>query len=398
MGGFLMAVYKVPVNRDMLIWAREDAGYEIEDLPDYLEKVSKWESGEDKPTWKELRKLANKYKRPSVFFLLSHPPKEEEEDFKDYRRSSYYFLDESPELKLEIRKAKYRRNAVINIQKEMGFVTPSFSRYKFESNDHVVFAKKMRETLGVDIETQKSWIFKISDGKKGYNHARFLDEWKEIVTELGVLIFETEKVEKTEINGLALYKSEYPIILLNGKDSHNRRIFTLFHELTHLMMGESAKCILDKDIKKEAFCNKVAAEFLAPLEFFANESIVKENNSGEWSIRQLGSLSHIFGVSKQTILLRILTLKKISKKTFGGMFKQLKIDAEEKEKKKLIALKKRKRKGGMAPVAKKIKYEGKPYSRIIISAYDHDLISPVNFSRYMDLPVSDAEKLAEKIF
>lgn len=393
-----MSVYRVPVNREMLIWAREDAGYEIEDLPKGLNKVSKWESGEEKPTWNELRKLANKYKRPSVFFLRSHPPEEEEEDFKDYRSSQPHEFDESPELKLEIRKAKYRRDAFINIQKEMGLALPSFSKYKFDSDDYVTFAKKMREIIGIDIETQKSWIIKLSNGKRDHLHSRFLDEWKEKVSELGVLIFETEKVEKTEIDGLALYKPEYPIILLNGSDNQNRRIFTLFHELTHLMLGESAKCDLDKHNKKEAFCNKVAGEFLVPREYLEQEPIVEKNTTKEWSNYHLGRLSHFYGVSKQTILLRIFTLNKITKKSFGSQFKQLQKDADEQEKKKKERRKKQKTKGAMAPVDKKIKYEGKPYSRLILSAYDHNIISPVNFSRYMDLPVTDVEKLAEKIF
>ena len=92
-----MTTYKVKVNPQMLIWAREDAGYEIEDLPKYLEKVSKWESGEDRPTWNELRKLSNKYKRPSVFFLRSKPPEDEEDDLTDYRTIHGDNFDESPE-------------------------------------------------------------------------------------------------------------------------------------------------------------------------------------------------------------------------------------------------------------------------------------------------------------
>jgi hypothetical protein len=70
----MAAPYKVKVNPRMLIWARERAGYEIEDLPQYLDKVSEWETGKDQPTWPQLRKLANKYKCPSAFYLLPKPP------------------------------------------------------------------------------------------------------------------------------------------------------------------------------------------------------------------------------------------------------------------------------------------------------------------------------------
>jgi len=147
-----MATYKVKVNPKMLIWAREDAGYEIDDLPKYLEKVSKWESGEDRPTWNELRKLSNKYKRPSVFFLRSKPPEDEEDDLTDYRTVQGDNFDESPELKLEIRKAKYRRYAFMEIYNDMGVPIPSFSRYKYENKDYKDFAGKIRDILGVNIK------------------------------------------------------------------------------------------------------------------------------------------------------------------------------------------------------------------------------------------------------
>ncbi len=36
------------------------------------------------------------------------------------------------------------------------------------------------------------------------------------------------------------------------------------HELAHLTQGVSAICDVDKHNRKEAFCNKVAAEILMP--------------------------------------------------------------------------------------------------------------------------------------
>ncbi|MEL7669391.1 ImmA/IrrE family metallo-endopeptidase [Methanobacterium sp.] len=393
-----MTSYKVKVNPEILIWAREDAGFELDDLPQYLDKVSLWESGDDKPTWPELRKLANKYKRPSVFFFRSKPPEKESDDLIDYRTTQEDNFNASPELRLEIRKAKYRRYAAIEVHKDMGMIIPSFSRYKFENKNYKVFAAKIREILGVSIETQKSWIIKLSNGERDQAHSRFLDEWKESVAELGILIFETENIKRTEISGLSLYKSKYPIILLNGKDTQNRRIFTLFHELTHLMLGESAICDLDKRNKKEAFCNKVAAEFLVPLKFLKEEEKVKKNKSLEWTSRQLGFLSNIYGVSKQTILLRLHSLKKTREEQFISLYNALEVDDEEKQEKKKKKSKNKKREGSMSPVNKKVKYDGKAYSRLIVSAYENNIISPVTFSRYLDLPVTDVGKLINNIY
>ena len=58
------------VNPAMIKWAREDAGYSLEELPDYLKDAEKWETGEKTPSWADLRNLAKKYKRPSFFYSL----------------------------------------------------------------------------------------------------------------------------------------------------------------------------------------------------------------------------------------------------------------------------------------------------------------------------------------
>ena len=81
---------------------------------------------------------------------------------------------------------------------------------------------------------------------------------------MGVLIFETGSVSIEEMRALCIFHQEIPIILLNGKDSVNGRIFSLFHELTHLLIGESAICDDDESNEEEIFCNAVAGEFLVP--------------------------------------------------------------------------------------------------------------------------------------
>lgn len=62
-------VTRVNVNPVMIKWAREDAGLTLEDLPVILKDAEKWETGELKPTWADLRNLAKKYKRPSFFLF-----------------------------------------------------------------------------------------------------------------------------------------------------------------------------------------------------------------------------------------------------------------------------------------------------------------------------------------
>lgn len=382
-------VYRVKANPQMIRWARENAGYELDELPQSLEKSPLWESGELKPTWTDLRNLANKYKRPPIFYLMSEPPEDEDDHIIEFR-SSEKVEEYSPALRLELRKAKYRRNAFINLSNEMGFNLPDFSEKKINSKNSSVFAKKLREILDVDIETQKKWIFNQKNIKK-YNHSIFLYNWKEIVYKLGILVFETEDVLEDEMSGLSLYNDTCPVILLNGKNKPNRRIFTLIHELAHIFMGESTICDVDKYNKKESFCNKVAAAVLVPTPIKDEQIFYKKGTV------KLGPLSHEYGVSKQTIVLRLYSLNKISKEFKEEQIKIIEsYNAEQKRKEK--ERNKKSKGGGMSAIDKKKKYEGKPYSRFILNAYEHKIISSTKFMRYLNLSIDSADSLYELVY
>ncbi len=399
-------VYRVKVNPDMIKWARESAGFKFEDLPNSLNKAHLWENGDLEPTWNDLRKLAKKYKRPPVFYLRSKPPKIDEIDFIEFR-SDDKITDFSPDLNLEINKAKFRRTAYINIHEEMNIKIMDFSKNVIKSevsyNKNTVknFAKAIRTLLGISLEKQSEWIENDS-GNKDYTHSKFLYEWKETVSELGILIFETEDVSEAEISGLSLYYDKCPIILLNGKNKPNRRIFTLIHELAHLMMGVSTICDVDIDNKKEFLCNQIASEVLIPLESLKNMEIskdkaVKDHESEKWNSRQLGKLSHIYGVSKQTVIIQLYKLGKTSKSFKDSTINELKehdIMLKNKEKER----RKNSNGGGMAPVKKVKKYDGKPFSRFIVSAYENEIIGPTEFKRYLNLPIDSIDSLYDEIF
>ncbi|MCL2115855.1 MAG: ImmA/IrrE family metallo-endopeptidase [Methanobrevibacter sp.] len=399
-------VYRVNANPDMIKWARKNAGFKFEDLPNYLNNAPLWENGDLKPTWNDLRNLAKKYKRPPVFYLRSEPPKIEEIDIIEFRCDDK-ITDFSTDLNLEINKAKFRRTVYMNIHAEMNIKIKDFSKNvitiedNYNKNTVKHFAKAIRNLLGVSLEKQSEWIENDS-GKKDYTHSKFLYEWKEVVSELGILIFETEDVSEDEMSGLSLYYDKCPIILLNGKNNPNRRIFTLIHELTHLMMGVSTICDVDIDNKKEFLCNQIASEVLIPLVSLKNTKMskdksVKNHEGEEWTSRQLGTLSHIYGVSKQTVIIQLYKLGKTSKTFKDSTITSLKehtVMLKDKEKER----RKNSKGGAMAPVQKVKKYEGKPFSRFIVSAYENEIIGPTEFKRYLNLPSDSIDSLYDEIF
>lgn len=377
-------VTRVNVNPVMIKWAREDAGLTFEDLPATLKNAEKWEKGELKPTWADLRNLARKYKRPSYFYFLSSPPKETV-DFIEFR-SDDKIEDFSPELRLEIRKAKSRRNAYIKIHEDMGLSFPNFGNKVSSEKNYIKLGKYIRNYLDVSFETQQKWIYN-DNGNRDSSHNSFLNHWKEICFNLGILVFETKDVPESEMSGCSIYYDYCPIILLNGKNYHNRRIFTLMHELAHLIQGHSTICDIDKYNEKETFCNKVAAEILMPCDTFNDIPLFNKSNGK----LKVAILSNIYGVSKQSIVYKLNDSNIISNESRDVWIKKLE------EGNKIKREKDQKNKKNSSPhistVIIKKKQDGTPYTRLILDAYDNEVITATQAMRYLDVSLDTIKSL-----
>ena len=378
---------RVKINPKALKWARIDSGYDYENLPNKIKpKFEEWESGKLMPTWNQLCDISRYFKRPTAFFFREKFPKHINPELIEYRKSDNLNLNNiSPALTIGIREVISRRDTFLEIMGEMHRPLTSFSQYRLNSENIPQLSRHIREILNVDLTEQKSWLY--NNNRKDKPHYNFLNKWKEILSsKLGVLVFEIPKVDLKEMRALCIYYDKHPIILLNGADSPNGRIFSLFHELTHLIIGESAICDVDKNNSKEWLCNNVAAEFLVPKEDLLKNPIVLNKNSNEWSKQELKDLSNEYGVSKESLLLRLIH----TGKAYPNSYEILKKDFKFKSNKKSF--------GGGSPVLNQIKYHGTLYSRLMLNAYENGVISSVEFSQNINLRLKHVDELTEQLF
>lgn len=380
-----MAVARI--NKDMMYWARKYAGYvngyEKELPKDIRERYEAWESGEKFPTWIQLRNVSKKYKVPTAFFFMKTPPKyDSTPSLVNYRKldAGSIYENNSPFLIDNIHSCENRRSIFIELSEDMDEAIPSFEKFEGRKSKHNI-SSFIREKLGVSLDAQKSWLKK--DNRKDKGHYNFLNNWKEAITEkMGVLIFETYDVDIEEMRGLCIYHDVVPIILLNGKDSVNGRIFSLFHELTHLLLGESAICGDDLERDIEVFCNAVAGEFLVP------EKDLIENLNSMNADDLFKDLSDLYGVSEHVVLRRLLDLNKITKKDYD-----LKTAYDD------FVVVSNKIKGNSGNYYRNmIKYNGKPFYIIVLSAYEQGIISGSDFSKFTGLKVNQAPKIEEMLY
>lgn len=376
-------VTKAKINSAMMKWAREYAGFthgHEERLPkDIKSKYEAWEKGENSPTWNQLREVSKKYHIPTAFFFMDCPPNFDNlPNMINYRKlvADSIYETNSPNLINNIRKSETRREIYLDLLNELNEDILLFKVPKLE-HDTKIFSNYIREILDISLSTQKSWY-------KEVNHYNFLNKWKEVLNEkLGVLIFETEGVLLEEMRALCIFHEKIPIILLNGKDSVNGRIFSLFHELTHLLLGESAICGDDENTKEEIFCNAVAGEFLVP-EHDLNISI--NGVTDLLSYNSLKKLYNSYGVSEHVILRRLLDANKISRKDYISY-----INSYEESFSKSSG-------SGGNYLNNMIKYNGKAYYSVILDAYEVGIINSLEFSKFTDLGKKQIPKLQESFY
>lgn len=66
---------RIPINPSILKWARETAGYSLDEEIKRYSKLLEWEEGKIYPTYHQLETLAKRYKRQIAVFLLPNIPK-----------------------------------------------------------------------------------------------------------------------------------------------------------------------------------------------------------------------------------------------------------------------------------------------------------------------------------
>jgi Zn-dependent peptidase ImmA (M78 family) len=355
----------IGTNPEILHWARKNSGYSIDEIAKKMkkdrDKIIFWENGKAVPTWKQLSKLSGIYRYPSAFFFGDEIPKDESIP-SDFRTLPNRTLNHFPEIRFEIKNAAERREIALDIIKRLGDEIPEFTLKSSIDDDPEEIASKIREYLGISIEEQLKWH---KDKYTAFN------KWKNILEKKGVLIFQFTGIAVEEVRGYSLAKQPLPVIGINTADDPKARIFSMFHELTHIISGTSGVCDMrDRDQKIERFCDAVAAKFLVPPSVLLKNTLVKNHASLYWENDILSSLSSKFGVSKEVIL---ITLVK-SKRTTWEIYKEIKAgwhkDSSNSEPK--------------IPYYIKVRsWNGNYYTDLLLNAYHKKLINRHDLSSYM---------------
>lgn len=324
----------VGIQPSVVRWARESIGLTLDDVARRLkrnvEEVQAWESGEKAPTYPQLEKLAYQiYKRPIAVFFLPEPPSEIPPK-TEFRTLPVAELEQlSPDTMLHIRNAHAYQLALVEIfQGRNHAVRKIWEDIEVRNGTNIEhLTSNIRSYLNVDMELQSKW------GDPDIA----LKAWRKLIEEKGVFVFKVPFKQK-DISGFCLSDQQFPVIYLNNSTTKTRQVFSLLHELCHLLLHENGLSKFDKsyleflpkDIQKiEKLCNALAAAILIPDNDFRAWSDHLPQDIETVSDEEIALLASRYGVSREVILRRFLEQKRVS-----AAYYQIKAEAWASQKKK----------------------------------------------------------------
>ena len=350
---------KIRVTPEVLTWAREHAGLSLADCKRALPNIERWETGEDSPTYPKLEQLSKKFRVPVAVFFFPEPPAVPSirESFRslpdaEFRAFPQLLLRKAKALQINLSELHDGRNPV---------QSPLPQRRRLRPNANIPsMARRIREDLGIPLEQQIGW-----DSKK-----TAFDEWRQAFERQGIAVFK-DAFRNDSFSGFCLYEEAFPLIYVNNS-ARSREIFTLFHELAHILLRTSgivpppAAAPISAS-SEEIFCNRFASEFLLPDAHF----------SATWNGRRADKdaaeeLADFYKVSREVVFRRFLDKELISPKEYKNAASEWA----------------RQRKSGGSggnSYRTKLSCLGMNYVRLAFSKYYQERITASELAEYLDI-------------
>jgi Zn-dependent peptidase ImmA (M78 family) len=357
----------VNINPEVLKWAREEAGFELSEIANKvdvsIERYKIWEKkGLNIPLGK-LKALAGQFKRQlAVFFLPAVPEKIRRP--KDFRNLNLTKSKLSKDVLAIMRDVVYFRETALELQGERYWK----DRYNWlkEVEDikqnNETLSSWLREKINISIDDQLNWK---SDNEAYRN-------WRQAIeNQLGIFVFQFS-MPLNEVQGFC-YSDNFPYsIVVNSKHPYNSRLFTLFHELGHIIKHHSGLCIVDNVSEKqqeEFSCNSFAGEFLIP----SNNLIATED------LTEIQTYANKLKVSREVYLRRLKDENVINSTKFFVLLEKIKSSYKPTIKKSGFAVK---------PEVLSRASRGETFFNLVLDALNQNRLSYTQASTMLDLKIN----------
>ena len=130
-------------------------------------------------------------------------------------------------------------------------------------------------------------------------------------------------IDAQTFRGLAISDPVAPFIVINENDSRSAWSFTMLHEFTHILLGQTAISGYDSEVEEERFCDSVAARFLLdPAELHEIEGAAQVDDL----VLQIANFAAARNVSRKMVAYNLLQSGRINGIAYRNLNQQF--DAE----------------------------------------------------------------------
>ena len=364
-----MARETLTISRNVLAWAHARSGYSLDELKESFKNFDEWLDGTSFPTYPQLEQLADKLKLPIAVFFFPEPPKLPpiresfrtlpDAEFDAIPRGVLRMLRKAKAMQLNLAELNDGKNPVANLITHQITASPKDPDEKL--------AEQVRAFLNVPLEVQQKWP----------DTETALDNWRKAITDAGVFVFK-DAFREDGFAGFCLYDDQFPIIYVNNSAPKTRQIFTLFHELAHLIFQTSGidtetNSYVDHlagDAKMvEVICNRFAGRFLVPQNSLAAALKGKPHNR-----ETAAELARLFHVSREVIYRMLLDAGLVAQTEYESAAKEWREQAQ----------------AGSAGSGgdfynTQLAYLGNDYVRLAFSRYYQNRIDDLQLAEYLNI-------------
>ncbi len=373
------------LNPAVLRWARERAGLSIDDIAASLKKpphvILDWEAGNAAPTYAQLETLAARlYKRPVAIFFFPEPPDERDlsAEFRSLPDSELERLE--PPTRYAVREARAFQESL----RELMALPSVDARHVLRDidtspdTDLGALAVEVRDYLRISLSRQTGW----RDAGLAFK------EWRGALENAGLFIFKGAIKQRT-VSGFCLHDPDVPIIYVNNSTASTRQVFTLFHELAHLLFATSGITTLDAAYidrltgtsrQIEVACNEFASTFLVPPQNL-DVRLVHFVPSAD----SISDLADYYKVSREVIARCLLDRNRLSRARYRELTDAWNEDYENREQ----------RASGGNYYATKAAYLGDRFLHLEFSSYRNGRVSLPELAQHLDMKAKNVGRLED---
>ena len=312
-----MPTVNVNIQPAIISWALSQTSEEKLG-PKLVDNIKHWLDGTKSPTFNQIEDFSKKSHIPLGYFFLQTPPIEQISLLEYRTLDSIQLTNPSRNLIDTIHDMEAVQEWMVNYRKEWNYDTISIVGSLKGITDISVIADTIRKDLGLNIE----WYKDCGNPSEAFNKVRgLLEECGIVVMMNGIVGKNTHRaLDVNEFRAFAMVNEWAPLIFINGADSAGGRLFSLFHELVHLWIGEND---LYNDTKYsangikpiEVTCNAVAGALMVPKTVFLDKW---NNNTNDDIHEKIKELARMFRCSSSSVIARrALDNKKIDQNVYN---------------------------------------------------------------------------------